>query len=523
MHVDVGGSLSIRAVHVVLAQKGDTMRAGRVWHGLAVVGCALTLVYFGLFTGRSNLLFFGQNATEVFSLYAHAAEAGQVCCLAGFGFLAYTKPRLVEWLAPYGALMLLVGGYALTLWQALDGDAPDSMVMVAGAVFGAGQGASFMGWLLVYSRMELHDAVRDMVLATILSGLLLVAVGAMPSTVSLFSALSLIVAGCCAALFYCRGRLPEGRAVECRSSGRAWLRSWVFLGRRALLCLVAIAFVCGAQRVVSLEGFLAQGLTPILFAAGYALGALLFVPVQRLWEREGNYFGTYSVLLAVMATCGFLSSIQNEAVQTFLYLADNIAFTVVSICMVMTVLWASQNSPCSPLCLGGLVCGTVYFAIQLGRVVCNAVGLLTGMDMVGTLVVSVIIIYVVALAAISSGAFLRQVMRGSISHASIGGTAEVFGNATGPTSSENQRVISISSVTEDQLRANPVYRLRYGLTDREMDVLVLLLAGYNAADIAEMLSISANTVKTHLKGIYAKMDVHSRRELIALLNDVERG
>ena len=85
------------------------------------------------------------------------------------------------------------------------------------------------------------------------------------------------------------------------------------------------------------------------------------------------------------------------------------------------------------------------------------------------------------------------------------------------------RVISIASVTEGQLRENPVYRQGYGLTDREMDVLVLLLAGYNAADIAEMLSISTNTVKTHLKGIYAKTGVHSRRDLIALLNDIERG
>ena len=50
----------------------------------------------------------------------------------------------------------------------------------------------------------------------------------------------------------------------------------------------------------------------------------------------------------------------------------------------------------------------------------------------------------------------------------------------------------IANVTEGQLRENPVYRQGYGLTDREMDVLVLLLAGYNAADIAEMLSISTN-------------------------------
>ena len=66
-----------------------------------------------------------------------------------------------------------------------------------------------------------------------------------------------------------------------------------------------------------------------------------------------------------------------------------------------------------------------------------------------------------------------------------------------------------------------MYRSRFGLTERELDVLVLLLAGYNAPDISSLLEISVNTVKTHLKGIYAKLGAHNRREVIAILNEVE--
>ena len=51
---------------------------------------------------------------------------------------------------------------------------------------------------------------------------------------------------------------------------------------------------------------------------------------------------------------------------------------------------------------------------------------------------------------------------------------------------------------------------------------VLLLAGYNSTDIAKILMISVNTVKTHLKNLYAKMAVHNRRELIEALNEIER-
>ena len=78
-------------------------------------------------------------------------------------------------------------------------------------------------------------------------------------------------------------------------------------------------------------------------------------------------------------------------------------------------------------------------------------------------------------------------------------------------------------VTEEELRKNPVYRQQFKLTDREVDVAVLLLAGYNSTDIAKILTLSVNTVKTHLKNLYAKMSVHNRRELIEVLNAIEGG
>ena len=58
---------------------------------------------------------------------------------------------------------------------------------------------------------------------------------------------------------------------------------------------------------------------------------------------------------------------------------------------------------------------------------------------------------------------------------------------------------------------------RYFLTDREADTLALLAAGRSAPYISEQLGVSLNTVKTHARHIYAKLDVHSRQELLDLL------
>ena len=49
------------------------------------------------------------------------------------------------------------------------------------------------------------------------------------------------------------------------------------------------------------------------------------------------------------------------------------------------------------------------------------------------------------------------------------------------------------------------------LTDREGDVLDLLVQGLTNNQIAERLVISPNTVKRHLKAIFAKLGVSTRR------------
>lgn len=55
------------------------------------------------------------------------------------------------------------------------------------------------------------------------------------------------------------------------------------------------------------------------------------------------------------------------------------------------------------------------------------------------------------------------------------------------------------------------------LSQRENEVLQLLLKGYPNDLIASTLYISNNTLKKHIQNIYNKLGVHSRSELFLLL------
>lgn len=56
-----------------------------------------------------------------------------------------------------------------------------------------------------------------------------------------------------------------------------------------------------------------------------------------------------------------------------------------------------------------------------------------------------------------------------------------------------------------------------GLTPAETRVALALLAGNSARAVASHLQISENTVKTHIKGIYAKAGVRRLTDLLRLL------
>ena len=67
------------------------------------------------------------------------------------------------------------------------------------------------------------------------------------------------------------------------------------------------------------------------------------------------------------------------------------------------------------------------------------------------------------------------------------------------------------------LEISPLIVQAYDLSKRESELMQSILRGLSTREIADTYYITTNTVQDHLKAIFAKVGVSSRRELVAQL------
>ncbi len=98
-----------------------------------------------------------------------------------------------------------------------------------------------------------------------------------------------------------------------------------------------------------------------------------------------------------------------------------------------------------------------------------------------------------------------------------------------PSSSSTAATFALEKLPENEscearsARACEDLASKYGLSARENEVFELLVQGMTRAQIAERLALSSWTVKEYIAGVYAKVGVHSAKELMILVAGGEKG
>jgi len=108
----------------------------------------------------------------------------------------------------------------------------------------------------------------------------------------------------------------------------------------------------------------------------------------------------------------------------------------------------------------------------------------------------------------------------SEARAAAGQSTSPHDGGAAPTSTvkQNQAHDADAPNYQDRLsKQAALVRQHYRLSARETEVMELIARGNTVARIAEQLVVSENTIRTHSKRIYAKLDIHKKQELVDLL------
>lgn len=95
--------------------------------------------------------------------------------------------------------------------------------------------------------------------------------------------------------------------------------------------------------------------------------------------------------------------------------------------------------------------------------------------------------------------------------------AEIEEEGDGAASVSEETIVRPRYEDKTALRCDLIGR-KYALSQREIEVMLLFARGNTISSIAGELFISDNTVKTHMRRLYAKLGIHKKQELFALIN-----
>lgn len=450
-------------------------------------------------------------AFAVFAFLALRGEGRSSARFAGgsagrrAGFFA-GRARVPFALAVAGTLLVL-GGYAGTVAAGLLDRVPPALGVLCGACFGVGGAIGFNAWVDAFEQVG-ASAKYCVVAGSLLggvAGLALAHPGTEPFVAPVCGVLALFALACLAVQ---GGPRPEaalaggavgaahahaGDAAGSPSGFSAVMRHvW-----RPALCVGTLGMISIVSR------FLVDGPDDSIVLATATLGEIIpclaLLLLFALPSFKIDIAAVYKVLFPVVALLFLLLTFTDGRYAPVLAILSGSAFQLCTMLVIVQALEVAEKigrpafavyDACAVVMYAVMFCG--YAVIPLGRAY---------FSYALYPVVAVLMLYVLSMGLIV-GLTAGKADRPSVAEGAAGG---VDGRAARGAEAPGGAAAAPAGVPDAA-----------GLSSREAEVLQLILAGRDVPYIAAALYLSKNTVRTHVKSIYAKYGVHARQELIDL-------
>lgn len=284
-----------------------------------------------------------------------------------------------------------------------------------------------------------------------------------------------------------------------------------------ILAIASFAFACGAIRSTAINDISVGLVVNNASMLGSFLGACFLIYLWSFKSIRFNMSVVFRVFYPIVMIGFFFLPLFTEFSDTFLIIYSGLLYALFMTIITLTIIQCIQISYARvihPVFIFGIYCGMIYLV--------NDFGFLTGQFA-------------------EAFAFPHISTMGSLSLLVIFTTSMMFyiGNggwksavSINPQKADYIDLISSGQVPDarnrpsagdyagDQIYARDRLDMQcralgahFGLSAREREIVELIVRGHTTKSIATVLRISENTVLTHRKRLYSKLDIHKKQEL----------
>ena len=425
------------------------------------------------------------------------AFAGVVRNRAGFPlrFLVWTASGMVA-LATAASVVITTGA------------ASDVVAYGGSVVIGATSAALLYAWAEVLAGLTVRGRIGTAVAAVLACAALSVAVGQFVAAAMNVAVVLLAIATAVgfAAVARRAGDLAESPLIIRPGSSSHF--------RLLLLALVLYAFVFGVSAGTTAEQATESTIRSFMLGTSWAMTgvAAAMVVALVLWRRTVRLSTVGRFLTPVLALLFLLHILLGGSANGWLPRLTMGFWQFVQVFVVLVLIDVARSGLASLSFAFPLGWAIVSFGYAGGALFGQAVGVAFGAEAeaVNAITVSLTIVAVVASSILGAAQYPEA------DEGSPWSPAPTSGGASGPTAPEDPN--AAAPVSDPLADACAQVVARYGLSEREQNVLELLARGNTRASIAEKLCISENTVRVHVKNIYAKLHIHSKQQLIDMVD-----
>lgn len=283
-----------------------------------------------------------------------------------------------------------------------------------------------------------------------------------------------------------------------RPSASAWKKfADTFLV--AVVCVFAISMVYGALSTTASEANIPRDLSAPMAQLGGFIVAILFLVYFGLKKKKPSVL-LFNVIFGVLGAAILLLPFLQHSYSAFLYAFASAAWKLMVLILLYLVAITYAHDRRKLLMGITLACALPRIGLSVGTAVVDSLGVGLESDFMRLTALAVFFLYLMLMVVWFINSFERK--RAEDRARTSDEILERYSAAQ-----ENVRVLRVDALAE-----------KAGLTKREREVLAMLSQGRDLAYMCDELCLSRNTVKGYQKSIYAKMGVHSKQEVIDLMD-----